>query len=121
MVHFAQTGSIFPLVRPKFSGPHVRSSRQLGCAVQVRRLTNPDISQLACRPWVYPRKVVSHATNRSVLRSQKSWNRPLSFEQRSAMMALEPRTVQCMPARFKRVPIATLHPASTTPVEVHKP
>ena len=29
-------------------------------------------------------------------------------------MALEPRTVQCMPARLSRVAMATLHPASTT-------
>ena len=36
-------------------------------------------------------------------------------------MALAPFTVQCIPARFNRVPITTLHPASTTPVEVHKP
>ena len=35
-------------------------------------------------------------------------------------MALEPRTVQCMPARLSRVAMTTLHPASTTPVEVHK-
>jgi hypothetical protein len=30
-------------------------------------------------------------------------------------MALEPRTVECMPARLSRVAMATLHPASTTP------
>ena len=36
-------------------------------------------------------------------------------------MASAPATVQCMPARLQRVPIATLHPASTTPVEVHNP
>ncbi len=36
-------------------------------------------------------------------------------------MALAPGTVQCIPARFSRVPIITLHPASTTPVEVHSP
>src|SRR6266566_4465043 len=30
------------------------------------------------------------------------------------MMALEPRTVQCMPARLSRVAMATLHPASPT-------
>ena len=35
-------------------------------------------------------------------------------------MALAPFTVQCMPARLSRVPITTLQPASTTPVEVHK-
>ena len=37
------------------------------------------------------------------------------------MMALEPVTVQCMPARLSRVPMATLQPASTTPEEVHRP
>ena len=36
-------------------------------------------------------------------------------------MALAPRTVQCIPARFSRVPMATLQPASTTPEEVHSP
>jgi hypothetical protein len=41
--------------------------------------------------------------------------------QRRAMMALAPFTVQCMPARLSRVPITTLQPASTTPVEVQKP
>jgi len=30
-------------------------------------------------------------------------------------MALAPLIVQCIPARFRRVPIETLHPASTTP------
>jgi hypothetical protein len=37
------------------------------------------------------------------------------------MMVFAPFTVQCMPARLSRVPITTLQPASTTPVEVHKP
>ena len=37
------------------------------------------------------------------------------------MMASAPATVQCMPARLRRVPTATLQPASTTPVEVQKP
>ena len=34
------------------------------------------------------------------------------------MIAFEPRRVQCIPARFSRVPTTTLHPASTTPLEV---
>ena len=34
------------------------------------------------------------------------------------MMAFEPCSVQCIPARFSRMPIATLQPASTTPGEV---
>lgn len=33
---------------------------------------------------------------------------------------MAPLTVQCMPARLSLVPITTLQPASTTPVEVHK-
>jgi hypothetical protein len=37
------------------------------------------------------------------------------------MIALDPRTVQCMPARFNLVPMATLQPASTTPEEVRSP
>jgi hypothetical protein len=37
------------------------------------------------------------------------------------MTALQPGTVQCIPVRLTSVPMATLHPASTTPVEVHKP
>jgi hypothetical protein len=35
------------------------------------------------------------------------------------MIALAPETLQCMPDRLSRVPIATLQPASRTPVEVH--
>src|ERR1035438_9700158 len=53
-------------------------------------------------------------------RSQKSSKRPLSLEQRRAMMLLAPETLQCMPDRLSRVPINTLQPASRTPVEVHK-
>jgi hypothetical protein len=63
----------------------------------------------------------NHAAARSERRSQKSSKRPLSLLQRRAMMAFAPLTVQCMPARLRRVPITTLHPASRTPVEVHKP
>ena len=48
-------------------------------------------------------------------RSQKSSKRPLSLQHRRAMMALAPATVQCMPARLSRAPMASLHPASTTP------
>ena len=54
-------------------------------------------------------------------RSQKSSNRPLSLEQRRAMIALAPEMVQCMPVRLSRVPMTILQPASSTPVEVHKP
>lgn len=36
-------------------------------------------------------------------------------------MALAPAVVQCIPARLRRVPAASLQPASTTPVDVHKP
>ena len=54
-------------------------------------------------------------------RSQKSSKRPLSLQHRSAMMLLAPETVQCMPDRLRRVPMTTLHPDSSTPVEVHRP
>ena len=53
-------------------------------------------------------------------RSQKSSKRPLRMQQRRAMMALAPATVQRMPARLSRAPIC-LHPASTTPDETHRP
>ena len=53
-------------------------------------------------------------------RSQKSSKRPLRMQQRRAMMALAPVTVQRMPARLSRAPIC-LHPASTTPDETHRP
>ena len=52
--------------------------------------------------------------------SQKSSKRPLRMQQRRAMMALAPATVQRMPARLSRSPIC-LHPASTTPDEMHRP
>ena len=35
--------------------------------------------------------------------------------------ALAAEVVQCMPVRFSRVPITTLHPASRTPVDVQRP
>src|SRR5674476_1214023 len=37
------------------------------------------------------------------------------------MMAFAPLTVQCMPARLRRAPITTLHPASRTPVRCTNP
>ena len=52
-------------------------------------------------------------------RSQKSSKRPLRMQQRRAMMALAPATVQRMPARLNRAPIC-LQPASTTPEEMHQ-
>ena len=36
-------------------------------------------------------------------------------------MALAPATVQCMPARLSRAPIASLHPGSTTPDDTQRP
>jgi energy-coupling factor transporter ATP-binding protein EcfA2 len=63
----------------------------------------------------------THAAIGSDLRSQKSSKRPLSLEQRRAMMAFAPKTVQCMPARLSLVPMTTWQPASTTPVEVQRP
>ena len=52
-------------------------------------------------------------------RSQKSSKGPLSTQQRSAMMALAPATVQRMPVRLSRGP-SCLQPASTTPDEMHR-
>ena len=43
------------------------------------------------------------------------------LQQRRAMIASAPATVKCMPERLHRVPMAVLHPDSTTPVEVHSP
>jgi hypothetical protein len=37
------------------------------------------------------------------------------------MIALAPETAECIPDRLSRVPIATLQPASRTPVEEHSP
>jgi len=54
-------------------------------------------------------------------RSQKSSKRPLSLQQRRAIIASAPATVQCIPDRLQRVPTASLQPASTTPVETHRP
>ena len=53
------------------------------------------------------------ALNGDQRRSKKSSYRPLRLHQR-----LAPETVQCLPDRVRRVPMATLHPASRTPVEV---
>ena len=72
-------------------------------------------------PGVHVRFGRNHAATRSLRHSQKSSKRPLSFEQRRAMMAFAPLTVQCIPARLRRVPITTLHLASRTPVEVQNP
>ncbi len=63
----------------------------------------------------------SQPARASARRSQKSSNRPLSLQHRRAMIASAPATVQCIPARLSRVPMATLQPASTTPVEVQSP
>ena len=51
---------------------------------------------------------------------RRSSKRLLRMQQRRAMMALVPATVQRMPARSSRAPIY-LHPASTTPDETHRP
>jgi len=45
-------------------------------------------------------------------RSQKSSKRPLSLQQRRAIMASTPATLQCIPERLQRVPMASLQPAS---------
>ena len=54
-------------------------------------------------------------------RSQKSSKRPLNLQQRSAMIASAPATVQCIPARLQRTPITVLQPASTTPDPTQRP
>lgn len=46
---------------------------------------------------------------------QKVSQRPPSSPQRSAMMALAPRTVQRIPDCLRRWPVMVLRPASTTP------
>ena len=99
------------------AGPLVRPMPGQGSALRLVSSTKRS------PPRAHDRKVTkSHqAAMASDLRSQKSWKRPLNRQQRKAMMALEPLTVQCMPERLRRVPMASLHPASTTPVEVHKP
>ena len=63
----------------------------------------------------------SVSTGYAARRTQKSSKRPLSLYERRAMMALAPSTVQCIPGRLRRVPIATLQPASTTPEPTHSP
>ena len=52
---------------------------------------------------------------------QKDSSRLLSLAQRRAMMALAPASDQCIPARLRRVLMATLQPAATTPEEVQSP
>src|ERR1035438_4316472 len=47
--------------------------------------------------------------------SQNSSHRPLSWQHRSAMMALAPVTVQRIPDCLSRSPMIVLQPASTTP------
>jgi hypothetical protein len=77
-------------------------------------------SAFGCTPELWGEGHAAGA-NRAARRSQKSSKRPLSLAQRRAMMALAPQVVQCMPVRFSLVPMTILHPASRTPVEVHKP
>src|SRR5437773_3716844 len=49
--------------------------------------------------------------------SQNSSQRPLIRQQRSAMIALAPRTVQCIPERLSRCSMIVLQPASMTPTQ----
>ena len=58
--------------------------------------------------------------DRKPIRSRSEKGRPgldplLSRQQRRAMIALAPVTVQCMPSRLSRALMVTLHPALTTP------
>src|SRR5882724_7457632 len=50
-----------------------------------------------------------------VREAQKSSKRPDRIQQRRAMMALAPRTDQCIPDCLRRSPITVRQPASTTP------
>ena len=50
----------------------------------------------------------------AVRRCQKSSKRPLRMQQRRAVMASAPATVQRMPARLSRAPMTSLQPDSTT-------
>src|ERR1700686_4178890 len=53
--------------------------------------------------------------------AQESSNLRLRRVQRSATMALAPRTVQNMPDCLSRDPITVLHPASITPEPMNNP
>src|SRR5579859_2888925 len=53
--------------------------------------------------------------------AQKSSNLLLNRQQRRAMMALAPRTVQNMPDCLRRTPTMDLQPASITPEPTKKP
>src|ERR1035437_5338382 len=68
--------------------------------------------------WVCDIKVKDQATRAS---SKKSSKRPLRRQQRKAMMALAPRTVQNIPERFRRDPMTDLQPASITPEPTKSP
>src|SRR6266481_1578027 len=50
-----------------------------------------------------------------VREAQKSSKRPDRMQQRRAMMALAPRTDQCIPDCLRRSPITVRQPASITP------
>src|SRR5437870_6011948 len=53
--------------------------------------------------------------------SQNSSQRPLSWEQRRAIIALAWSTVQRIPDCFSRCPMIVLQPASTTPEPTKRP
>src|SRR2546430_14738896 len=53
--------------------------------------------------------------------SQNSSQRPLSWEQRRAIIALAWLTVQRIPDCFSRCPMIVLQPASTTPEPTKRP
>src|SRR5437899_1268024 len=53
--------------------------------------------------------------------SQNSSQRPLSWEQRRAIIALAWLTVQRIPDCFSRCPVIVLQPASTTPEPTKRP
>ena len=100
----------------RFVGQYSVSGRKCCDARRVACASVHGIETIGCTS-----DLGDHAATLCEYRSQKSSKRPLSFEQRKAMMAFAPFTVQCIPARLSLVPTTTLQPASTTPVAVHNP
>jgi hypothetical protein len=71
-----------------------------------------------CVKFVGGEPTGNHPTDRC---SQNSSQRPLSWEQRRAIIALAWLTVQRIPDCFSRCPMIVLQPASTTPEPTKRP
>ena len=80
-----------------------------------RLSTEYHMSPLSCASM---QGVAGHAAFCIVLGRQ---NFPDKIVHRNAIIALAPRTDQCIPDCFKRLPITFLHPASMTPLPTKKP